>query len=46
MLEDAEKRKPLYTIDGTVTGTAMENTGATMENSMEIPHKTENRTTT
>ena len=44
--QDAEKRKPLYTIDGNVTGTAMENTGATMENSMEIPHKTENRITT
>ena len=38
--KDMEKRKPLCTVGGNV------NWYSHMENSMEIPQKTENRTTT
>ena len=36
--EGVEKREASYTVGGNVTG------AATMENSMEVPQKTENRT--
>ena len=36
--KDVEKREPSYTVGGNVIGVA------TMENSIEVPHKTKNRT--
>ena len=40
MLVKMEKREPSYTASGNQTGTA------TLENSMEVPQKTKNITTT